>query len=326
MSRPRKHRSNLPPCVYQKHGAFHYVKGGKWSRIGSTLAEALANYAALIETPKGGMEGLIDAALADMTPRLAKNTRDQYRLAAGRLKDILKEFSPEQVRPKHIAGIKVAMAKTPAMANRCISFLRVVFQYALEQQLVETNPCLGVKRHVEEQRGRYITDDELARIYAASGERLKIIISLLYYTGQRVNDVLKLNRADCSDEGIRFKQQKTKAMVTIAWTPALRATVARAKALGPRDAISFALIPGRFGKPANYTSVSLQWREALAAAGVTDAHIHDLRAKSLTDAKGEGKNAQALAGHTSAAMTARYIRKLESPLVDGPNIRQALDA
>jgi integrase len=53
---------------------------------------------------------------------------------------------------------------------------------------------------------------------------------------------------------------------------------------------------------------------------VEDAHLHDLRAMSLTHAKAQGLNATALAGHTSEAMTARYLRSKEVPEVSGPDL------
>jgi len=46
----------------------------------------------------------------------------------------------------------------------------------------------------------------------------------------------------------------------------------------------------------------------LAASGVPDANLHDLRAVAVTSMHRQGGDAQALAGHSSAAMTKRYIR------------------
>ena len=53
------------------------------------------------------------------------------------------------------------------------------------------------------------------------------------------------------------------------------------------------------------------FRRAVAKAGVTDFHFHDIRAKALTDAKRQGMNAQTLAGHESEEMTAHYIKHRE---------------
>lgn len=57
--------------------------------------------------------------------------------------------------------------------------------------------------------------------------------------------------------------------------------------------------------------------------GITDDNsiFRDLRAMAGTAAKAQGKNPTALLGHTSAAMTARYLRDKEVSVVDGPTIR-----
>src|SRR5690606_38606447 len=91
--------------------------------------------------------------------------------------------------------------------------------------------CLGVMRHVEAKRQRYLTDDEFHAIRAHAHPRLQVVMDLLYLTGQRVGDVLKIKRADLTEEGISFKQEKTGARLLVRWTPELRATVEAAKAL-----------------------------------------------------------------------------------------------
>ena len=52
---------------------------------------------------------------------------------------------------------KVALASKPNYANRCLSLLGQVFDYALEQQLVDSNPVVGIKRHTEAKRKRLLT-------------------------------------------------------------------------------------------------------------------------------------------------------------------------
>ncbi|SFA73038.1 hypothetical protein [Azotobacter beijerinckii] len=49
-----------------------------------------------------------------------------------------------------------------------------------------------------------------------------------------------------------------------------------------------------------------------------NATLHDIRAKSLTDAKREGKGATKLAGHADPRMIDRYIRLREIDVADGP--------
>jgi integrase len=147
-------------------------------------------------------------------------------------------------------------------------------------------------------------------------------MDLLIRTGQRVGDVLRIRRTDLTDEGIRFVQQKTGAKLVVPWTPELRAVVDRAKLLhGNIRALT--LLHNRRGKTPDYRTVQLQWTKACAAAGVTDAHIHDLRAVALTAARKQGLNATRLAGHSSPAQTERYLRDREEPLASGPSFGQS---
>jgi integrase len=319
MGRPRKSDKHLPPCVYEKHGAFYHVKEGRWTRLGSDLSQALAEYARRFDNPKGGMPELVERVLAHIAPNLAKNTNSQYKIAGARIKEALGEFAPHQVLPRHVAAVKADMSSTPNMANRVLSLLRIVFAHAVEWQIVDSNPCIGILRHKEGKRGRYLTDTEFSAIYAEAPERLQVIMDILYLTAQRVGDVLRIRQSDIGEEGISFKQEKTDVKLTVRWTPEMRAAVARANSFGG-NVVSMNLFRtrARGGKPPSYGVTKDQWNEAVVAAGISDAHIHDVRAKSLTDAKRQGKDAQALAGHSNEAMTERYIRLREGPIVEGP--------
>jgi integrase len=322
--RPRKANRHLPPCVYLRHGAYYHVKNGKWNRLGTDLPTALAAYGRMHATPDGAMDTLIDNALEAMKPRLSPSTRLQYAICGRKLKAMLAEFSPEQVKPKDVAQIKLGMADTPNMANRVLSVLRQIFDYAVEQQLVDSNPALGIKRHGERKRRRLVTPEEFNAIRRHAGPRLQIIMDLWRLTGQRVVDVLRIRRADLRPEGIYFKQDKTDAELIVRWNPELRAVVEAAKTLNG-NVKTLTLLHNRRGKAPDYSTVKGQWDDARRAAGVQDVQIRDLRAMSLTAAKRQGMNPTALAGHASEAMTRRYLRDREVPVVDGPSFGQVLD-
>jgi len=311
--------------VYFKHGAYWLVKKGKWTRLGDDLAASLVEYAKTVETPKGGMSELIEKVYQHHTPKLAVNTREQYRQAADRLKTIFSDFSPGQVKARHVAAMKVSLASTPNMCNRMISFLRVVFGYAVEWQLVDSNPVVGIKRHEESKRDRLLSDAEWRAIHDKAGPRLRVIMELQLLTGQRINDVLKIRRNQITDEGIEFTQGKTKAKVLVRWTRHLRATVRAAEELSANKPPALTLLRGRYNGAPDYKSVYDQFKEAAAAAGVEDASVNDGRAKAATTARAQGLDAQALLGHASATMTARYLRDRAATEARGPNIRQALD-
>jgi integrase len=330
MGRPRKHQTHLPPCVYKSHGAYFLVKRGRWELLGHDLSNALAEYGRRLEEPKGGCSELIDAAFDAMKrrePPLARNTLDQYAIAARRLKAILREFAPSQVKPKHVAAIKLKLAATPNMTNRLLSFGRQVFDFALENQLIDANPFVGIKRHFEQKRERLISQNEFDAIYAHAGPRLQAIMDLLFLTAQRIEDVLNVRLRDVTDEGIAFKQRKTGVRLVVRWSPELRAVVDRAKSLGG-NVRALTLLQNRRGKAPDYRTVLAQWHRARRLAGVEDATPHDLRAMALTamEKQGGAKAAQAVAGHTSGAQTARYLRARQVPVVDGPTMPRVLGA
>jgi integrase len=318
--RPRKKDRHLPACMYQKHGAYYLVRRGKWERLGTDYQDALLVYAKRIAAgTQGGMPGLIDRALAHHRKKVSENTVKQYEIAAERLKTIFAEFEPHQVLPKHVAAVKMQLADTPNMCNRILSFLRIVFGYALEWQEVDSNPCIGISRHAESRRDRYITDREFGALLNAASPYIRSILEMCYLTGQRIGDVIAIRLADISDEGVAFTQEKTGAKLIVAMTPDLKTVIDQAKAL-PRKIRTLTLFCSRTGKPVSYTTVKMAFQVLREKTGITDVTIHDIRAKSLTDADREGKNAQTLGGHTDARMTARYLRGRLPKIAQAPTM------
>lgn len=309
----------LPPRMHLKHGAYYYIdKSNKWHRLGANLSDALQAYAERTETvASGSMISLIATALPVITSKVKPNTKKQYTHAAERLKAIFAEFKPEDVKPKHVAQVKLKLASTPNMANRVLTVLRLIFAYAVEQQLVDWNPCIGIKRHDETKRTRLLTHDEIEAIKAKSPPRLRCMIDILTLTGQRIGDVLALKRSALTDAGIAFAQEKSGSRLVVEWTPELRAAVDAALALH-KNLKAMTLFHTRKGGPPAYTTVRDQWRLACERAGVEDANLHDLRARAITDADEQGLDPQALAGHSDRRMTVRYIRQRRVPVVKGP--------
>jgi len=101
-------------------------------------------------------------------------------------------------------------------------------------------------------------------------------------------------------------------------TPDLDAAVKFARAL-KRPARALTLFcTMRGARPYAYRTVRDMFARAAERAGVEDARLHDLRAKALTDADLEGKNAQVLGGHANAQQTQRYIRRRRGKIAESP--------
>ncbi len=317
---------DLPPRCYEKHGAFFYVdpKTTKWVPLGRDRDAALAKYNTLVSQPgvlaMGTMKGLVDTALPTILLGKAASTRKQYTLSSRRIKVVFAEFKVEDVRPKHIAQVKMSMQKTPNAANRMLSVLRLLFAYAVEQQLCEWNPTHGIKPFPEAKRDRLLSEADIAKLLVVAPPRMRALIGILRLTGQRVADVLALRRSAITDDGLVFVQKKTGAKLLIRWTPDLRAAVDEAVSLSKKRISALTLFQTSTGRQPSYQAIYNQWCRTVEAAGVHDANIHDLRAVAVTDAHRQGLDPQALAGHSSRSMTARYIRDKMGVEVTPPSL------
>lgn len=308
MPRKRKKDKHLPQYVYLKHGAYYYVKEGKWTRLSADLDKALSLYARLLETAGNGMDKLIDKVHPDIIQGKAEATTKQYAIAAHQLKKFMREFDYDQVKPSDVAAIKRHYSDRQPMGNRILSYLNQVFSQAVESGMVQSNPCADIKPYPEKPRDRYITDSEWTAIRSAASENLRPIIDVAYLTGQRISDVLNIRIDDISEDGIYFRQQKTGARIMIKMTEDLENAVDEALELPRKQRGDTLFCTKRGARPYAYRTVRDMWSTACNRAGVKDANLHDIRAKSLTDADAQGHNATVLGGHTSPNQTKRYLR------------------
>jgi integrase len=328
MNRPRIKDKHLPRNVYHRNNAYYFVKGGKWTRLGKTLKEALNRYAGLYEAAEGSVPALIVKAFPSIKAGqyngrpLKPNTVKQYEIAARKLAKKFAEFDPQDVTQADVQAMLKDLVATPNMANRCLSLLRSVFAYAVDLRIVTSNPCVGVRRNRELKRDRLVTMEEFTAVYLVAGPRLRVIMDLLVRTGQRINDVLRIRRADLLDEGIAFTQQKTGAKLVVKWNDELREVVKRAKTLNA-NIRALTLLHNRRGKTPDYRTVRKQWDDACTAARVSNAHLHDLRAMSATWAGRQGLNPTKLMGHSNVIQTERYLRDREAALADAPSFGQS---
>ena len=184
---------------------------------------------------------------------------------------------------------------------------------------IDRNPCIGVAKHPEKGRDRYISDQEFDSVKKLASELIGTVMDFAYITAMRKGDILKLRLDQITDEGIWIKQSKTGAKQLYEWTNGLVDVVARAKAL-KRPIRGLYLFSTRQGQPYSDAGIKAMWNRVQvkwAESGGQRFTFHDIRAKSLADAKRLGLDAQSLAGHSSASMTEHYIKQREFTRVKG---------
>jgi hypothetical protein len=232
MNRPRKKDRHLPACVHFRHGAYYYVKGAKWRPLGKDLRSALAQYATFMEAPEGSMPKLIWTVLDHLRPKLKPATVAQYTVAAKKLAVALVEFNPagrEAARRGRDQGRHVGAPEhgepvpvVPAPGLRLRARARPGGQQSRHR---------GEAPRREEAHAAAIPGRVRCHLRAGRRAECRSVMELLRFTGQRVVDVLQIRESAILAEGIRFRQQKTDAYLTVKWTPGLTAAVARARAL-----------------------------------------------------------------------------------------------
>lgn len=325
MGRRRKNNFNLPPRMYLKHGAYYYVsRENKWIRLSDDKAIAFAKWAEIEgETPReagsqkpitGSVAALIDKYMIEVAPKKAKATYAGNLMEAKNLKEVFGKMLVLEVRPTHIAKyLDIRGLKAPIRANREISLLSHMFSYAMRWGQVDRNPCLGVAKHTEKGRDRYITDQEFESVKEIASELIATVMDFAYITAMRKGDILKLRLDQITDEGIWIKQSKTGAKQLYEWTPGLTDIINRARSL-KRPVRGLYLFCTRQGQPYSDNGFKAMWNRVQikwANLGGNRFTFHDIRAKALTDAKRLGMDAQSLAGHATSSMTDHYIKQRE---------------
>ena len=318
----RKKNTHLPTCVHFKHGRYYHVVNNIWHPLSRNLSEALNEYVRRIE-PGGGLDELIDRTLEVATVK--ESTLKQYETAAKKIKKAFAEFDPPQVKPMHIAQFLDHHRNTPNMANRMRTVLKLGFSNGLRWGMNEINPVIGIDPFPEQERDRYITDEELLMIIEkGSPPYLPLMVALDYLAGQRVMDIAHMKRSQIASDRLHFKQEKTGNKVEVERNDAIDEILDAAMALN-RVASIYLFHQGN-GKPYSYRAVRDAFSRTCKRCGIEDAQFRDIRAKSATDADEGGINATLLLGHTDPRTTKRYLRKKRPIKAQGPDsIRQLID-
>lgn len=308
--------NELLRCMYYKHGAYWIVKKNRWSPLGHTYRSAVKAWADHQDAP-GEMPALLNKTYEAYEARvkhgeIRQSTLDSYNAVKHRLVRAFANMNPDEVTPADVKTyIRHYHGTQPNVGNRALVILREAFNLGMELQLCQFNPAAQVKRKTERKRSRRLTDAEFKNIRACAKGQLPLIMDVLYYTGQRISDVLAIKQSDISGGVIRFVQQKTGAPLDIEMGPELGKAIVAARS-GP---VTGLWLFSSKGKPMSYDTVRSAYRAACNRAGVEDTTLHDIRAKTITDLSLAGHDAQAIAGHTDPKMTERYIREKAVPVV-----------
>ena len=309
-------KRSLPSYVYAKgrKGYLYYCRrGAKPIRMHETpgTAEFAVEYAKLMKgtapEPARSVKKLV--ARYKASPRwkeLAANTRRSYARHFDYFCDVMGNIDPAKLRRSHVVRMRDALAEKPTDANRKIGALSTLMEYGKDVGWVRDNPVHGTRRLLPSGPPREAWPvNKIAAFREAAPALPLLIFELCLGTGQRIGDVLRMTWADLTPEGIRLRQTKTKARLTVPLTERLEAILATT----PRLGLTIAAQPN--GRPVSY---SLAWKmvnEVRVKIAAQAWDIHGLRHSAAQEIAGlpgmTMEHVKAITGHLSDASARIYV-------------------
>lgn len=226
----------------------------------------------------------------------------------------LSEISAEDVRLLHN---RIKEGQSPFTANRVFELLRAIYKKMEEWKYLSCdNPCIGISKFKELSRDRFISKDEVPRLFVTlseeTSEDFRCYVLLSLFTGGRQSNILGMRWTDLDLDLQHWK------------VPGEFSKNGKPLCLPLSNIAKFILEMRRKNQhghseyvfPANSrtgyrTPPKKKWTEFLKKAEISDFRLHDLRRSLGSYAAMEGISLLVIAkalGHKSIQSTEVYAR------------------
>jgi len=319
---PRKRIKDLdlPPRCNRHHGKISYrsPSGGRITfhdlPKDATVKQIWDEYERIIRSHRPHSlqtiaEAFFESIVYDKYAARTKKDHQRYLISLNRAfgdSDMSKAQAPDITTWRNT---RAQVAKESA--NKELSFLRVIMNHAVEIGLLLENPANKVKKlpltKVEQlakrkvNRSSYVTNARYEVMYQAAGTTLKAAMEILYTTGIRMGDLLRLKWSDVHDDHIIIIEGKTDNEYNKVISPRLREALVQARKIMPLSPYVIhnqrgqAYTEDGFGSLWQYTRKKLPKHERFG--------IHKIRHKAITDWSGDR---QGFSQHKTRAMVDLY--------------------
>ncbi len=246
---------------------------------------------------------LIDAYLAK--PGLELEVRSHNRLL--RMKDFFGDVRAHLFNQSNINLFirRFHANNKPNTIERELRQLCAVFNYCERCRMVSGMYMPEIDR-IDDARIRWLEDDERDAYLAEASEMYRGFLTILFYTGCRIGELINLMSNDVIPDGIIYKSWKGKPRKM------------RARAVPMHDKVrevfeSLDLVAGQKVWPKrwySYSRIYTEHQRICEALGIDDFNIHDIRHTFGTMLARKRANAWEIAklmGHTNLATSQRYI-------------------
>jgi integrase len=258
-----------------------------------------------------------------MKSKRATSLRNDHQMLDNVVLPKLGRLPVAAVTRNDVESLHASFRATPYRANRILALLSKMFSLAVEWRWRTDNPTKKIVRFPEEERERWLRENELSRLTDAllthPNQDAANAIRLLLFTGARKSEVLSatwsqfdLERREWTKPSAHTKQKKTShvPISELAWE---LLTEMKARSTGDY------LFPGKVD---HLKDLKNDWRDLCRAAKFDDVRVHDLRHTYASHLVSNGVPLAVvgkLLGHTQSSTTARYAHLAESPLREATN-------
>ncbi|KMW60007.1 Integrase [Candidatus Rhodobacter oscarellae] len=231
-------------------------------------------------------------------------------------KHILPRFAGQRIADITAQDVRdwfATMHATPVSADRSMPVLSIIMKVAEADGLRPegTNPCGGIKRYRRQNRDRFLSEAEIARLGRAllDPSPAVALIRLLALTGCRASELRTLRWTDCRDGHIFLRDSKTGPRMV--WlSGAARAVLDALPRMSPW------VFPA-VRRDGSMTRATLRhaWGKVRKKAGLMDVRLHDLRHTYASVAVTSGETVLAvgrLLGHRDPETTLKYAHHTEA--------------
>ncbi|AYO86100.1 integrase [Methylobacterium brachiatum] len=219
------------------------------------------------------------------------------------------------MQPRHVRRMRDAKAETPAAANTMLKALRALFQWAMEEEIVDADPTRDVKRVQYVTKGHHTwTLDEVDQFERRHpvGTKPRLAFALLLYTACRREDAPRLGPQHISGGRLRYVQAKNEHRKPISMDVPVFPDLAEAIAAAPSTHLTFLVT--EYGKPFSTAGFGNRFREWCDQAGLPHCSAHGLRkatAARLAERGCTPHEIMAVTGHQTLEEVERYTREAQ---------------
>lgn len=215
---------------------------------------------------------------------------------------------------KHVLEIRDDLRSTPGAQNEVVKVVSAMYGWAIENDILRSNPALGIKR-LKSGDGFHTWSVEEVRQFEARhpiGSKARLALHLGLFTGLRRQDLAILGRQHVKNGWLHIRPQKTSQSsgveVELPILPQLRATI-DASACG-----DLTFLTSEWGKPFTVNSLGNKMRDWCDQAELPHCTLHGLRKAGATIAAENGatdEQLMAIFGWTTKQQTTHYTKKAQ---------------